>query len=434
VTSFPDLGNENEFLNSKLQEIDCQKVVRPLFTENNWTMTKILSLRLDQEPAIADSLATLGMGGMIYMSKDFLYLVKNPTSVCYDNCAELYEGVGDTDSVYEQIRNSSSIVQVNLNSETSALSAVGLGMVKGEVKDSWALQEFEQDDEVYLAVASTERDFSLSSSEVTNHLTILKNKDKELKEYGGIKNFGDREDIRSVRYVGRMAYVVTFEKTDPLWSISLEDFKNPVILGHLEVPGFSTYLHPVGLDSMIGVGLDATDQGDFALLQGIQLSFFDLTKPDQVLRKDNLVFGGRGSYSHASSDRNAFYFDSEKNILALPMVEFNDVENGSWEMGEKRIFSGARVFWVDRAEGIFFLSESISHFEMMPRQCNWKVYPRWGWWQDEASFDIQRIVKVDGKIITLSPFGEKVWNMSSAGRMTLQKSVVFSDPSDLCSF
>jgi len=39
---------------------------------------------------------------------------------------------------------------------------------------------------------------------------------------------------------------VTFEQIDPLFVIDLANISKPQIIGELKVPGYSTYLHPMG--------------------------------------------------------------------------------------------------------------------------------------------------------------------------------------------
>jgi uncharacterized secreted protein with C-terminal beta-propeller domain len=41
-------------------------------------------------------------------------------------------------------------------------------------------------------------------------------------------------------------YLVTYEQTDPLFVVDIADISAPKIVGELMIPGFSTYLHPMG--------------------------------------------------------------------------------------------------------------------------------------------------------------------------------------------
>ena len=80
---------------------------------------------------------------------------------------------------------------------------------------------------------------------------------------GRLDGLGPTEEIQAVRYLGDRAYVVTFRRTDPLYVIDLADPTNPTALGELKVNGFSSYLHPVGENRLLGVGTDADGSGSF---------------------------------------------------------------------------------------------------------------------------------------------------------------------------
>jgi len=62
------------------------------------------------------------------------------------------------------------------------------------------------------------------------------------------------EDLYGVRFVGDRAYLVTFERTDPLYVLDLKDPARPTVAGSLEVPGLSDLLHPVSDALLLGVG------------------------------------------------------------------------------------------------------------------------------------------------------------------------------------
>jgi uncharacterized secreted protein with C-terminal beta-propeller domain len=62
------------------------------------------------------------------------------------------------------------------------------------------------------------------------------------------------EDVYAVRFTSDKAYIVTFEKIDPLYVIDLSDNTQPQIVGSLEIPGFSSYLHPLSNNFLLGIG------------------------------------------------------------------------------------------------------------------------------------------------------------------------------------
>lgn len=78
---------------------------------------------------------------------------------------------------------------------------------------------------------------------MATHLSIL---DPDLNLIGGVQNIEPGEEFKSSRYIGDKLYLVTFERTDPLFAIDMADPTDPQILGELVIPGFSTYLHPYG--------------------------------------------------------------------------------------------------------------------------------------------------------------------------------------------
>jgi hypothetical protein len=86
-------------------------------------------------------------------------------------------------------------------------------------------------------------------------LTILRpDESGALEEISHVEDLGEGERVQSVRYVGDLAYVVTFRQTDPLYAIDLSDPAAPEVLGELKVTGFSQYLHPVGDGRLLGLG------------------------------------------------------------------------------------------------------------------------------------------------------------------------------------
>jgi hypothetical protein len=89
---------------------------------------------------------------------------------------------------------------------------------------------------------------------------------------GRTGRFGhDYETIHGVRFIGDVAYVVTFRQTDPFWVIDLADPASPRVVGELQVPGFSAYLHPAGEGRVVGFGPDGSG--------AMTARLFDVTDP-----------------------------------------------------------------------------------------------------------------------------------------------------------
>jgi hypothetical protein len=100
------------------------------------------------------------------------------------------------------------------------------------------------------------------------------------------------ENLYATRFAGDKAYVVTFLQTDPLWVVDLKDPANPMVSGHLEVPGFSTFLQPVG-NYLFSVGLESGT---------VAASLFDVSDPANPGLVKRLNLGNSYSYSEAVWD------------------------------------------------------------------------------------------------------------------------------------
>ena len=91
------------------------------------------------------------------------------------------------------------------------------------------------------------------------------------------RGIADGERIWSARFIGDRAYLVTFETIDPLWVLDLSDPTSPIILGELEVPGVSTYIHPVDDNTLLTIGIGPGDDGLGLDWSMTQISLFDVS-------------------------------------------------------------------------------------------------------------------------------------------------------------
>jgi hypothetical protein len=132
------------------------------------------------------------------------------------------------------------------------------------------------------------------------------------------------ESIYAVRFVGERAYVVTFRITDPLYVIDLHDPADPAIAGELVIPGFSTYLRPVGTAQsqlLLSVGQDVNAA---QRREGIKVELFDVRDIAHPQSIGAEVFGRAGTWSDALNDPHALSFvelpgTETRYRLALPI-------------------------------------------------------------------------------------------------------------------
>jgi len=213
------------------------------------------------------------------------------------------------------------------------------GELRGRLLSQWAMNERRGD----LRVATTDQE-SWDTSTSENFVSVLREEDGELVQVGQVGELGKGEEIKSVRYIGDVGYVVTFRQTDPLYTIDLSDHEDPKVAGELKINGYSAYLHPLGEDHLIGVGFDGTDEG--ALL-GVQVSLFDVSDINAPIRTDSAALGDYG-WTEVAFNHKAFLNWEKESLTVFP------VESYSWDEmeGSESWFMGAVGYTIDPQTGI----------------------------------------------------------------------------------
>jgi len=224
-----------------------------------------------------------------------------------------------------------------------------------------------------------------------NHLFILDNK---LKVIGSVKDIAPTERIYSMRFMGDKAYMVTFRETDPFYVIDLKDPKNPTILGHLKIPGYSNYLHPYDENHIIGFGKEVYETKQGFLEGGMKIAVFDVSDVSKPVEKHKVEIGGRGTYSELLSNHKALLFDNSRNLLAFPVTVYSEEESinnfgrGSFE------FQGAYIYHLDMENG-FLMKGKITHLTEDDYQKAGSYY----YYGDE---NIQRVLRIEDILYTVS--------------------------------
>ncbi len=131
--------------------------------------------------------------------------------------------------------------------------------------------------------------------------------DKDLKTIGSIKDLGLKEKIYSARFIKDRGYLVTFRQTDPFYVLDLSDPKNPEMKGELKIPGYSSYLHPISNDIILGIGKEN---------QQVKLSLFDVALPENPKEIDKYILDEY--WSEALDNHHVFLLDKKHNIFFLP--------------------------------------------------------------------------------------------------------------------
>ncbi len=241
------------------------------------------------------SLAVLGKGGEVYCSENNLYVIGNK----YVNRKENR----DID-----IDNYSVITAFSLKGTSIAFKAQG--EVPGYINNQYNLDEYQGNLRIATTAYSTKKSADVSSLYVLG---------SDMKIIGKAENIAADEQIKSVRYMGTTAYVVTFRNTDPLFVIDLKDPTKPAIKGELKLPGYSAYMHPISENIILGIGYNGDSQNaDFTSLK---VSLFDVS--DMANPKEISTLAYNDCYSYVVDNPKAFVYNSEENYMVLPVQKYS---------------------------------------------------------------------------------------------------------------
>ena len=246
-------------------------------------------------PSHTESL--LGAGDQIYMNSSALYVA------AYD---------------YESNTAKTSVIKFKIDGLNFGYAASG--NVNGNILNQFSMDEYNGN----FRIATT----SWNNTENENALYVL---DQNLNTIGAIEGLAKGERIYSVRFVGATGYVVTYRNIDPLFVIDLSVPNKPTVVGQLEVPGFSNYLHPLTDKLVMGIGYDTEQMyvlnaktGKYETIGtrqgGLKFSLFDISNPAKPAEVSSYVLGSAGSYSEIEYNHKALMFDPANQMFAFDAV------------------------------------------------------------------------------------------------------------------
>ncbi len=259
--------------------VDCGDVRHPRTGAGLGTLT-VVTFPTD-DPSTTSSTAVTAAGDVVYSSRDRLYLatttypeVVHPGLLLPDASAST---VGPDVAPDEQPRTELHAFAL----DGTATRYVASGDIAGTVKDRWSLDVSGG----FLRVVVTH---GPGWTPTESGLVVLAEDGGDLRRVGSVTGLGRGEEVKAVRFYDDLAVVVTFRQTDPLYTVDLSDPTAPRTRGALKIPGFSTYLHPLGGDRLLGLGQDADARGT---TRGGQASTFDVADLDDPRRVDRLGLG-----------------------------------------------------------------------------------------------------------------------------------------------
>ncbi|MEA3228764.1 MAG: beta-propeller domain-containing protein [Campylobacterota bacterium] len=281
--------------------IEPSKLYAPKKLDQSSTITTISSFDIE-DATYRESISTLGYMHTYYASTQSFYLISRDYPRYYN---------------YFNSKSRQMIYKFSLGEK---LEYQARGFV-----DGWMLNQFSMSEkDEYLRVATTQG--NSWSIEGTDNSIFTLQADKETQQLevksvlSGLGKVG--ETIKAVRFMGDRGFVVTFRTTDPLYTLDLSDPLNPLKVGELSIPGYSTYLHIVDENRVLSIGRDADENTGETL--GLQLQLFDITDFANPLLADKILIGDSDyTYSPAEHNHKAFIYRPSDKMFGVHYTNYN---------------------------------------------------------------------------------------------------------------
>jgi len=185
---------------------------------------------------------------------------------------------------------------------TTDLSTAAIGGVPGTLLGQFSMDEYNGN----LRVATTfgQQWTQFGQGNKASDVYVL---DGKLKQLGAVTDLGIDERIYAVRFLGNKGFVVTFRQVDPFYILDLSNPSAPQKTGELKIPGYSSYLHPLSANKIVGIGKENNQ---------IKISLFDVS--DDTSPKELSKYQLDEYWSEILSTHHAFLLDEKNQIFFIP--------------------------------------------------------------------------------------------------------------------
>ena len=283
---------------------DCAETHRPAEFAG-FDVLSVLTLSLEGRLEASAAAAVIADGETVYASPEHLFVATNVWVP--------QEMVGDARLASIEEDYSTAIHAFDISGSGPA-RYLASGSVDGHLLNQFSMDEYEG----HLRVATTDGSPWGATQASESAVSVLAFDGDRLVQVGRVGDLGKGESIYSARFVGPTGYVVTFRQTDPLYVIDLRDPASPRVSAELKITGYSAYLHPLGEGRLLGVGREATDQGQ---VTGSKVTLFDVSDPSAPRAVDSWTLPD--GYSDVEYDHLAFLYWAPEQIAVLPMQEWS---------------------------------------------------------------------------------------------------------------
>ncbi len=293
--------------------LDCSQVTVPRDTATLGTVAVVGFDAADPTSATAVGVATDTR--LAYFSADRLYLATSDASAW--GCCAAPAMPAPSDDLGRPLPAPVTPIVPPTTTGTSRVHAFALdgartayvasGEVDGVIADRWSMDE--HDGVLRLALGP-----SLETGD-SSSVVLLEEDGDDLEEVGRVDGLGRGEDMKSVRWFDDLAVVVTFRQVDPLYAVDLADPADPRLLGKLEIPGFSDYLHPLSGQRLLGLGQDADPAT--GMQRGAQAALFDVSDLGDPQRTDVVHYGRTTTAAAGLDPRQLTWLPDRETALAV---------------------------------------------------------------------------------------------------------------------
>jgi hypothetical protein len=258
------------------------------------TIVSAFDLSSPEAPVVRNSLWFSGYGNVVSATDTYLFVVTQAPNNWWQSVVNL----------------------IDITDPAGQISAYGSITTAGQVMDKFKLN---YSGEVFSAI-SEDWHSNNGTQLITSLETFHVPDPRSAGPLGILKlgqlDLGQGERLHATRFDGNRVYVVTFFQIDPLWVVDLSNPSLPSIAGSVAVPGWSTYIEPLG-DQLITMGVESNH---------VAVSLFDVTDPAAPALVSRVRLGGTYSWSEANYDEKAFTVLPDAGLVLVPFS--SDSTNG----------------------------------------------------------------------------------------------------------
>jgi hypothetical protein len=230
--------------------------------------------------------------------------------------------------------------------QPSSVTYQGSGVVNGSPQSQYSFDEWNGSLRVATQLAhrvANPADGPFGDVVTSSQVSVLTLDGGTLVTSGASAPVAIGDTLFASRFVSSRGFLVAAREVDPLLTFDLSDPANPKEVAELQVSGFSSFLYPIDDTHLLAIGMQTTSDDESSQLQ---LTLFDVTDLSSPRVQSQVLVGQGWASSQALWDPKALTWFADKQLLALPFVDWEPSPDWSG------FISDLRLFHVDTDAGI----------------------------------------------------------------------------------